>query len=319
MKRFKNILCVLPVGQAATGTLERAVSLAENNQATLTVAALLPQTTAGGDARAGGPIAATKAIEALIGPLPTRIAIQPAVLTGIAFLEIIRAVLRHGHDLVIKPAQPLDLIDRLFGSDDMHLLRKCPCAVWLTKDDERANYRSILAAVDPEQSGQAGQADPADQTGDGASLHQRIIELASSLALSDFARLHIVHAWDAVGDMTIRTWSDNPTADSVAYLEAEQARHQQAMRRIEQALRAGVGEDAYRYLAPTFHLLRGPATRVVPAAANDFDADLVVMGTVGRTGIAGLFIGNTAETILNQLRCSVLAIKPVGFVTPVTL
>lgn len=313
MKRFKNILCVLPVGQATTGTLERAVSLAENNQATLTVAALLPPTTVGGDTTAAGTLAATKPIEALITPLQARVAIQPTVLTGIAFLEIIRAVLRHGHDLVIKPAQPLDLIDRLFGSDDMHLLRKCPCAVWLTKDDERANYRSILAAVDPVQPGQP------DQGGDGAPLHQRIIELASSLALSDFAGLHIVHAWDAIGDMTIRTWSDQPTADSVAYIEAEQARHQQAMRGIEQALRAGVGEDAYRYLAPTFHLLRGPATRVVPAAAKDFDADLVVMGTVGRTGIAGLFIGNTAETILNQLRCSVLAIKPVGFVTPVTL
>jgi nucleotide-binding universal stress UspA family protein len=43
------------------------------------------------------------------------------------------------------------------------------------------------------------------------------------------------------------------------------------------------------------------------------------MGTVARTGISGFFMGNTAETILNQLDCSVLAVKPQGFVTPVTL
>ena len=43
------------------------------------------------------------------------------------------------------------------------------------------------------------------------------------------------------------------------------------------------------------------------------------MGTVGRTGIPGLLIGNTAETILQQVDCSVLAIEPPGFVTPVTL
>jgi len=37
------------------------------------------------------------------------------------------------------------------------------------------------------------------------------------------------------------------------------------------------------------------------------------MGTIARTGISGLIIGNTAEAILNQLECSVHAIKPPGF------
>ena len=43
------------------------------------------------------------------------------------------------------------------------------------------------------------------------------------------------------------------------------------------------------------------------------------MGTVSRTGIAGLIIGNTAETILRSVRCSVLAVKPEGFVSPVSI
>jgi nucleotide-binding universal stress UspA family protein len=43
------------------------------------------------------------------------------------------------------------------------------------------------------------------------------------------------------------------------------------------------------------------------------------MGTVARTGVAGLFIGNTAEAILEQIECSVLAVKPEGFETPVSL
>ena len=49
------------------------------------------------------------------------------------------------------------------------------------------------------------------------------------------------------------------------------------------------------------------------------DVDLVVMGTVGRTGLKGLIMGNTAETILRSVRCSVLAVKPEGFVTPVRI
>ena len=43
------------------------------------------------------------------------------------------------------------------------------------------------------------------------------------------------------------------------------------------------------------------------------------MGTVGRTGIPGVIIGNTAEAILNRVTCSVLAVKPPDFETPVTL
>jgi nucleotide-binding universal stress UspA family protein len=43
------------------------------------------------------------------------------------------------------------------------------------------------------------------------------------------------------------------------------------------------------------------------------------MGTIARTGVSGLVMGNTAETILDQITCSVLAVKPANFVSSVTL
>jgi universal stress protein E len=43
--------------------------------------------------------------------------------------------------------------------------------------------------------------------------------------------------------------------------------------------------------------------------------DLVIMGTVGRAGIKGFLIGNTAETIVNLVDCSVMAIKPDNFIS----
>ena len=58
---------------------------------------------------------------------------------------------------------------------------------------------------------------------------------------------------------------------------------------------------------------------MIPELAREIKADLIVMGTVARTGISGFFMGNTAETILNRLDCSVLAVKPQGFETPVAL
>ena len=67
------------------------------------------------------------------------------------------------------------------------------------------------------------------------------------------------------------------------------------------------------------HLAKGEAGEVIPRLAREREADLVVMGTVARTGIPGFFMGNTAERILSRVDCSVLAVKPEGFVTPVKI
>ena len=56
---------------------------------------------------------------------------------------------------------------------------------------------------------------------------------------------------------------------------------------------------------------------MLPHLAERLDIGLIVMGTVARTGLGGLIMGNTAETILRSVECSVLAVKPEGFVTPV--
>ncbi|MBN1992956.1 MAG: universal stress protein [Anaerolineae bacterium] len=107
--------------------------------------------------------------------------------------------------------------------------------------------------------------------------------------------------------------SSPPTSKKNAML------HQKGLYKLGETLRDRVGADAYKNLFPHFHLLRGSARKTIPELAVALQADLVIMGTVARTGISGLIIGNTAEAILDQLTCSVLAIKPPGFITPVKL
>jgi nucleotide-binding universal stress UspA family protein len=46
-------------------------------------------------------------------------------------------------------------------------------------------------------------------------------------------------------------------------------------------------------------------------------AGIVVMGAVSRSGLRRIFIGNTAETVLDRLSCDLLVVKPPGFVTQV--
>ena len=67
------------------------------------------------------------------------------------------------------------------------------------------------------------------------------------------------------------------------------------------------------------HSREGRSEEVIKKSIDDLDVDVIVMGSVGRTGVPGLLIGNKAEKILTTINCTVLTVKPDGFVSPVTL
>ena len=306
MKRFKNILYVTEVNVDQSLSMERAVSLAENNQAALTIIEVGPS--GAGDPQPETTARRMESLEFLIEPYRHRVKIHTVPARGTVFLEVIRAVLRNAHDLVIKPAESPGFLKRLFGTNDMHLLRKCPCPVWLLKAPERAAYDCIVAAVD---------FDPLKSSAAEQALNLEILELAGSLALSEAASLHVVHAWEAFAEKAMLSRGSSTAEDIAAYVENEHMLHQKGLHMLGETLRDRIGTDAYNTLSPRFRLLKGPAQKLIPALTVELRADLVVMGTVARTGISGFFIGNTAEAILDQLACSVLAIKPPGFRTPV--
>ncbi len=325
MKRFKDILCVVEPEGVCKPVLERAVTLAENNQASLTVVDVVEHVTDGISMPDGEPVLADlqsvlvnsrkQQLEALVEPYTRRIKLETRVLVGTPFLEIIRDVMCNGRDLVIKLPEQQDWLDRLFGSDDMHVLRKCPCPVWLIKPQEPKSYRRILAAVDVEDT------ESPEEMESQRILNHQILAMASSLALAESAELHIVHVWDAIGESAMRHGVFMRTQeDSVnTYVEQVRQQHEANLENLIGEVAATVGQDALDYLKYQTHLVKGWARKEIPAQAKRLNADLVVMGTVARTGIPGFIMGNTAETILNQIDCSVLAIKPPGFESPVTL
>ena len=321
MKRFSNILLIADEGTENSAALSRAVALARNNQARLTVCAVI-------DAIAGDvqmaitaitpadlkDIAATEKrvwLDQLIESVAAEgVLIEAKIFVGKPFIEIIRQVLKEDHDLVIKCAEAdAGLTGLLFGSTDMHLLRKCPCPVWIAGPEEQDKYRRILAAVDQS---------PGDQAAD--VLNRQILEMSSSLALTESSGLHIVHAWCLAGEDIFRSGRTIFSDDEVdAMLKMEAQARRLWLEKLVKAYGANAGKDAVDYVDPQLHVIKGDAKRVIPTIAKDLDVDLIVMGTVARTGIPGFFMGNTAESILNQIECSVLTVKPPVFVCPVGL
>lgn len=65
------------------------------------------------------------------------------------------------------------------------------------------------------------------------------------------------------------------------------------------------------------HLVKGDATEVIPELTRGRRIDLLIVGTLSRTGIAGWLIGNTAEKLLRRVDCSVFVVKPDGSILPV--
>ena len=324
MQRFKNILYVVVPGSVSGVALDHAVALANNNQASLTIVEVIGSIES--NIKLSGRLLSTETLrkktvarhqqilQSLTDSLALeqRIEVRTKVLIGTSFLEIIRQVLCGKHDLVIKTAENGRLLDRVFGSDDMHLLRKCPCPVWLIKPKSPQKYQRILAAVDVGYQ--------SEELNTKHLLNLQLIEMASALASSEFAELHIVNAWEAIAEGVLRSASIGIQADDISIYTAEvRQQHQQNLHILMDEI---IRNQEYKTLnvpSTQLHLLKGSPDEEIPRLSRKIEADLVIMGTVARTGIAGFFIGNTAETIINQLDCSVLAVKPRGFQTPVTL
>lgn len=224
------------------------------------------------------------------------------ILYGTPFLEIIREVLRNEHDLLMTaPGGRGGLRERLFGSTAMHLLRKCPCPVWLVRDPLPEPHTCILAAVDPA---------PPDE--EQYAINIKIMDLATALARRQKCKLVVVHTWTFPAEQSLRSGYLVASGELDGWLRKTHDLHR---RRLTELLRRYPLQD----LETQVYMLKGEPGRLIPEVAERVGVELIVMGTVSRTGVAGLLMGTTAERILRRVGCSVLAVKPDGFVSPVTL
>lgn len=231
-----------------------------------------------------------------------------SVVVGKAYFEIIRHVARTGCDFVVKAAEPLTGVNRLlFASTDQHLLRKCPCPVWLQTPPGSAAPRRVMAAVDLD----LGDADEPETLQD---LNRRVVETACQIAARDGGEVHVLHAWEALGAGMVWAFSSDVDARESAdrYIDEVQSSRQDAMTRLLAEVEAA--HPGGPRLVP--QLARGAPEEALHREGVAIGAEVVVMGTVARTGLSGVFIGNTAENIINSLDCPVLAVKPAGFVSP---
>lgn len=309
MQRFKNILAAVDTRFEEHPALEWATRLAEHNQSKLKIVDVVPEFS--WVARLAMQNheniqqvllqEKTQILESLAAALCDRgIDATMKVLSGKTSFEIMREVLRTQHDLVVRVTKGAQRRrPGFFGSTSMRLLRKCPCPVWLVRPDTPPSFVRVLAAVDPNHHDDAH-----------VILSKAIMQLATSTAQYEDGLCHVVYAWELFGD-SVKESHSRP--EEYEYL-VKKTESQVAT--VFNNFLATYGPNVRRDEA---HLLHGDAVFVIPELVKQLNIDLIVMGTIAHTGISGMLMGNTAERLLDRIECSILAIKPDSYISPVTL
>ena len=217
---------------------------------------------------------------------------------GNPFKETMQQVQRGHHDLVMLAPEVNERLNQtLIARTTIQLVRKCPCPVWIMKS-RSSKVSRMLAAVDPDVF------DPVRNA-----LNIRILEIAAALAGKEDGELHIANAWRAPAEAGLRGRAGLMPEDINRYVS--NVLNNQASQ-VDALLR----RSNLKALKHRIHLIKGKAGEVLPALARRVRIDLLIVGSLSRSGIAGWFIGNTVEKILHQVNCSVLVIKPAELVLP---
>ncbi|ALS97631.1 universal stress protein [Lacimicrobium alkaliphilum] len=227
------------------------------------------------------------------------------VAKGKPVIEVLRKVNELSVDLLMLNAQSeSNLKQRIFGSTAQHLIRKCPCPVWAVKSTSYYPMRNIMGAVD---------LNPDNDDNQRANLNPDIATTTAMLAGLLSAKAHLVQAWklDNEDHLQTRGGLDDSTFER---LHRDMQRHYES--RMANFCANVLSEQQTKIKT---HVVHGTPAHVVAQQTDYHNVDLLVMGTLSRQGILGMLIGNTAEDILNSVDCSVLALKPPGFVCPVKL
>lgn len=196
---------------------------------------------------------------------------------------------QNNYDLVVKYTKEEESITSLlFTPMDWQLLRRCPTPILMVRDGDWKHQRRILVAVNV--SGDEDYHENFNRT-----LVSLSIDLADNL---ERGNIHLVSAYPPT---PVNMAIDLPEFHTSEYTNGIRGQYLINMKALRQQF--GIDEDHT-------HVREGFPEEVIPEVAKELEAELVVLGTVGRTGLSAALLGNTAEHVISKLNCNLLAIKP---------
>jgi nucleotide-binding universal stress UspA family protein len=211
-------------------------------------------------------------------------------LVGEPFVEITRAVQAAGYDMVLAGTRGNGKWEEFFvGSTAKRLIRKCPASVWIVKAEHLVPPKVVLAATDF------------------SDISLKAVKEGLKIAQQADAAFHLLHVIDSK-DVPEDLISRVPEGSTL-----RQEINDEATRRLDEFV---ASLDINRTQIQS-HLSWGTPWQEIRRIAKHQAVELIVIGTVGRSGVKGLLLGSTAERVLDTCNCSILTIKPDNFVSPI--
>lgn len=206
--------------------------------------------------------------------------------TDLAALE---AAQRHKSDLIIKTGA---LSEQEPDVSDRNILRSCVCPVYLVRTDRVSGNGSLVAAIDLVRD------DDRHRT-----LNRTVLQHARQLANAFAKHLHVIAVFP-------------PLATALPLLEEfseEQSMHKEVETRYRK--RAEGMLQCYD-CSSTVHVREGIPATIISELARELGSTPIVTGTIARTGIAGLVVGNTIERLLEHSDQDVFCVKGEDILPP---
>ncbi|MGV3661682.1 MAG: universal stress protein [Prosthecobacter sp.] len=219
--------------------------------------------------------------------------VNAEVRIGHPFTELVEACRAHAADLLVMGAKGSKNEPHRVGAITAKCVRKAPLDVLVVREDAPGPFKKIVTCVDfSENSAKA-------------------VQEALHLAQQDGATLDCLHVYQSAIAMSLDYGSFAPplpvTVDPGAV---------ESWRKDLDSFLAPLTAEAGGVQVTPLIKERVNIREAILEHVNEVHADLVVLGTRGKTGLRELLIGTTAETIVQHAPCSILAVKPDGFVLP---
>ncbi len=207
---------------------------------------------------------------------------------------IITNAVDFGADYVFKPLRHHSGVQRLmYTSTDWNLVRFCPSPLLFVGDKTAVHHKPVLASLDLESQDDAHE-----------ELNSEVLERAKGLSGLIDGEVHIVNAYNMVS-----IGGSTGSLNQPNYEFFQGARDEYYKKGREIACANDVDKE-------NVHLKEGAPEMVVNETAEKIDAGIIVLGTIARTGVSGMFIGNTAETVMEGATADVFVVKHKDFVSP---
>jgi len=200
---------------------------------------------------------------------------------------IVEAAEADAADLIVTGALGLSAWQRaLLGSVSTGVVKHAPCPVWVVKAALRPGPIRVLVATD------------------GSDDARHAIRTLCALPLPEVAAVHLVYVTPSI-TMPLAPVA-GPLEPAMPEPDGEVARQFRA--HGERVLKEDAAALAARFADVRPHLAEGEPRRAILKTADEVEADLIVLGSRGLSGLREFFLGSVSHKVLKHARASVLVV-----------